>query len=240
MTKEPNQIALKELWQRGLSEYRQEGLRTRLEAKWPGDPNVAQISFAYPPTFQPGFVGRRYFKAPIRLVLLLRNPGEGRQEEHQRSNDDYLAQLEAFARGELGFVKLNDRIAEHALAWDVYGGKGIFQEDQDVRVPLIAEDVRPYISEVACLNYFPFKTRDDAKPRSRSSFLEHVWKTHVRRALELLEPMVLVRVPDTGSRQSFPEHPEPLEVPHPRARFGYYKLEQRWRPVTDELRRLGR
>ncbi len=143
---------------------------------------------------------------------------------------------------EFSFEELNDRIAEHALSWGVYGGKGIFLEDRDVRVPLIAEDVRPSISEVACLNYFPFKTRDDAKPkpRSRSSFLEHVWRTHVRRALELLEPTVLVRVPDTGTRQAFPKHPEPLEVPHPRARFGYYKLEQRWRPVTDELRRLAR
>lgn len=240
MTTETNQRALKELWQRGLSEYRQEGLRTRLEAKWPGDPNVAQLSFAYPPTFQPGYVGQRYFKARVQLVLLLRNPGEGRSEEHQRSNDDYLAQLEAFSRGELGFEELNARIAKHALSWGVYGGKGIFQEDRGVRVPLISKDVRPSISEVACLNYFPFKTSGDAKPRMRSSFLEYVWKTHVRRALELLEPTVLVRVPDTGSRQSFPKHPEPLEVPHPRARFGYYELEQRWRPVTDELRRLGR
>lgn len=55
------------------------GLRERLSEKWPYDANVKdRISYDYPPTFQPGYVGPRYFAARQRVVLIAQNPGEGR------------------------------------------------------------------------------------------------------------------------------------------------------------------
>jgi hypothetical protein len=248
LTKELNRTTLEELWQQALSDYRQEGLRARLEAEWKGDPNVPRIS-CYPPTFQPGYVGRRYFETRVKLVLLLQNPGEGRGEEDQRSNDDYRTQLEAFSRGEFGFEELNNRIADHALTWNIYKGKGLFREAPAVRLPLIADDVRPSITEVAWLNSFPFKTRHNADPLKRPGFLEHAWRSFVWPALELLEPGVVARVPGTDifSRTTnpptidvrlgaLPGPPEVLEVAHPSHRWPIER-ERRWRTITDELRR---
>ncbi len=250
MTTEPKQAALEKLWRQSLSDYKQDSLQERLEAEWKGDENVPRISFKLSPTFQPGYVGKKYFQARVKLVLLLQNPGEGRGEEDQRSNVEYLAQLEAFARGEFGFEKLNDRIKEHVLSWNVYEGKGLFREDPDVRVRLIAEDVRPSIYEVACINCFPFKTRNDVDPLKQPGFLEHAWRSHVWPTLELLEPAVVARVHRTNifSRRNtsptidvrlraFPGPPEVFEVDYPGNYKPYSEREESWRPVTDALRR---
>ena len=245
MTKEPNRTILEELWRRALLRYRQEGLRERLEAEWGSDPYVAQIS-EKPPTFQPGYIGRRYFEAQARLVLLLQNPGEGRKPEQERSNSIYLAYLESFGRGEIGFEELNDHIADQMLNWDIYKSKGLFQEDRKPRDErsLIAEDVRPSIAEVACLNFFPFKTRGELKRKAHSPLLEHIWTSHVERTLELLEPAVVARVPATNvlpniatRLRDLPGPPDIFEVGHPRNRKRFSEREQSWRPVTDALRR---
>jgi hypothetical protein len=56
------QDEVEELCRRALQEYRQEGLRERLSEKWPYDRTVKdRISYDYPPTFQPGYVGPHYF-----------------------------------------------------------------------------------------------------------------------------------------------------------------------------------
>jgi hypothetical protein len=248
LTTEPKQAALEKLWRQSLSDYKQDGLQERLEAEWKGDKNVLRIS-EKPPTFQPGYVGKKYFRARVKLVLLLENPGEGRGEEDQRSNVEYLAQLEAFARGEFGFEELNDRIEGHALTWNIYKGKGLFREAPAVRLPLIADDVRHSITEVAWLNSFPFKTRHNADPLKRPGFLEHAWRSFVWPALELLEPAVVARVPRTDifSRittpptidvrlRALPSPPKVLEVAHPSHRWPIER-ERKWRKVTDELRR---
>jgi hypothetical protein len=221
-----------------------------LEAEWKGDVNVPRISFKYRPTFQPGYVGKNYFQARVRLVLLLENPGEGRKEEDQRRNADYLAQLEAFARREFSFEELNDRIKKLALSWNVFKGKGLFREARAVRLPLIAEDVCPSITEVAWLNSFPFKTRGDVDPLKRPGFLEHAWRSHVWPTLELLQPAMVAWVPKAAifSRttnnlptidallMALPGPPEVLPVAHPTHRWPIER-EHSWRKVSDALRR---
>src|SRR5262245_7836191 len=123
------QDEVEELCRRALQEYRQEGLRRRLSEKWPYDGNVeARISYDYPPTFQPGYVGRRYFASRHRVILIAQNPGEGSDPYSVAKNVEYLAKLEAFAEGNAGFEDLNHLVAQHHLGWRIYEGKGIFRE----------------------------------------------------------------------------------------------------------------
>ena len=106
-----------------------EGLQERLANRWPGDDNVdGRIAYGYPPTFQPGYVGPRYFAAERRIVLVGQNPGEGSDPVSKRMNREYRAKLEAFVRGEIGFEDLNSLIASHMLRWAIFKGKGIFRE----------------------------------------------------------------------------------------------------------------
>ena len=53
-----NQTSVEELWRQALHTYHQEGLYEHLSEEWPGDGNVTgRISYEYPPTFQPEYVG---------------------------------------------------------------------------------------------------------------------------------------------------------------------------------------
>jgi hypothetical protein len=99
------QDEVEELCRRALQEYRQEGLRERLSEKWPYDPTVKdRISYDYPPTFQPGYVGPRYFASRHRVVLIAQNPGEGSDPFSVEKNREYRAKLGSFAQGMQGLT----------------------------------------------------------------------------------------------------------------------------------------
>jgi hypothetical protein len=181
--------AVERLWREALWDNRQEELRERLSEKWPGDTNVNFIAYKYPPSFQPGYVGPRYFASAHRILLVGQNPGEGRAAASV--DRDYSGALEAFAEGEIGFEELNGRVASHMLRWSVFKGKGIFRESDAGRISLLDEDVRPSIEAVAYLNFFPYKTSGNEKPPS-SFFQQRVWKTYVRPLVDLLAPALII------------------------------------------------
>jgi hypothetical protein len=107
---EPNdkRRAIEGLWRETLQTYREEGLEERLTDEWPDDGNVNdRIAYGYPPTFQPGHVGPRYFAVERRIVLVGQNPGEGSDPVSKRMNLEYQFKLEAFVREEVGFEDLN-------------------------------------------------------------------------------------------------------------------------------------
>jgi hypothetical protein len=92
MSTSSKQEAVEALWRQTLSAYRQQGLRERLSKDWPGDRNVSErLAYEYPPTFQPGYVGPRYFGSRMRTVLLGLNPGEGSQPGAVARDRRYLA-----------------------------------------------------------------------------------------------------------------------------------------------------
>jgi hypothetical protein len=235
-----NQEPIEELWRSALSEYREEGLKGRLKAKWPYDPNVTErITYDFPPTFQPGYVGKRYFEGRHRIVLLGKNPGRGTDPEAKEKNRAYRADLESFARGEIGFEDANHSIASHVAWWRIYAGKGVLREGGADRVSLIAEDVRPSIQDIAHLNFFPFKSVEDADPLD-SPFREHVWRTYVQRMLELLRPTVIVRYSSSDSVASalrrLPGSPKVFRVLSPAARSSYAQRVESWEKVSEHLR----
>jgi hypothetical protein len=181
--------AVERLWREALWDNRPEKLRERLSEKWPGETSVNSIAYRYPPSFQPGYVGPRYFASTHRILLVCQNPGEGRAAVSV--DRDYSAALEAFAEGEIGFEELNGRVAWHMLRWSVFNGKGIFRESDAGRIALLDEDVRPSIEAVAYLNFFPYKTSRNEKPPS-SFFQQRVWKTYVRPLVDLLASALII------------------------------------------------
>lgn len=183
--------AVEQLWREALLDNRQEELRERLSERWPGDTNVNLIACDYPPSFQPGYVGPRYFTSANRILLVGQNPGEGRAAASVEMDRDYSAALEAFAEGEIGFEELNGRVAPYMLRWSVFKGKGIFGESDAGRISLLDDDVRPSIEAVAYLNFFPYKTSGNEKPPS-SFFQQRVWKTYIRPLVELLAPALII------------------------------------------------
>lgn len=186
-----NRMAVEELWRQSLSAYREEGLEERLRTGWPRDPNVVQrITYEYPPTFQPGFVGPRYFESERRIVLLGQNPGGPRSGDEERL---YHARLEAFGRREISFAEVNEFLASFIPGWGVFAGKGIFRESGADKAPLIAEDVRPSIREVGYVNHFPFRLPNRHRKPRKTSFQKHVWAEYVWPLLQLLEPALIIR-----------------------------------------------
>jgi hypothetical protein len=238
------QDEVEELWRRALQEYRQEGLRERLSEKWPYDANVnARISYDYPPTFQPGYVGPRYFASRHRVVLIGQNPGEGSDAFSVAKNVDYQAELEAFAQGSAGFEELNHLVAEHHLAWRIYEGKGIFRKGGAGRMALLDEDVRLSIAEVAIANWFPFKTCRNRTP-FKTPFRQHVWTTYLLKLVELLAPTLVVPMGAwCGAREAeelraLAGSPKVIRVQHPSAR-NPQDLQKSWTPLSSYLRGLA-
>src|SRR5215217_4221538 len=118
------QQAVEVLWRRGLSDYRQDGLRERLREEWPGDRNVnARIAYQYPPTFQPGSVGPRYFDQGHGIVLMGQNPGEGSDRASIEMNREYLSALMAFSQGDIGFEDLNSESRRTCSGGPSSGGR---------------------------------------------------------------------------------------------------------------------
>jgi hypothetical protein len=239
------QDEVEELCRRALQEYRQERLRERLSEKWPYDANVnARISYDYPPTFQPGYVGPRYFASRHRVVLIAQNPGEGRDPVSVAKNVEYRAKLEAFAQGSAGFEDLNHLVAEHHLGWRIYEGKGIFREGGVGRMALLDEDVRPSIEEVGIANWFPFKTAGDQGPSKASPFRQHVWRSYLLRLVELLAPTLVVPMGAwCGAREAeelraLAGSPKVIRVQHPSAR-NPQDLQKSWSPLSSYLRGLA-
>jgi hypothetical protein len=192
MSTNQQQAQAEELWRQALRDYREEGLQVRLADGWPGDGSVnGRISYGYPPTFQPGYVGPRYLATERRIVLVGQNPGEGSDPDSKRMNREYRAKLEAFLGREIDFKDVNGLIASHMLRWRIFKGKGIFREGGAGRVALLADGVSPSIEEVSYMNYFPFKTSENRPPLKASAFRPHLWTTYVARLLELLEPSVI-------------------------------------------------
>lgn len=243
------QEAVEELWRQALQDYRQEGLRQRLSEEWPGDSNVdGRITYEYPPTFQPGYVGPRYFASEPRIVLMGQNPGEGSDPASVEMNLEYRAKLEAFACGDIGFEDLNCLIASHILRWSVFNDKGIFRESGAARMFLLDDGVRPSIQEVGYVNYFPFKTSANRPPLRASTFRVHAWRTYVGRLLELLEPTVIVPMGAWCSRsveaelRSLAGSPEVIPVWHPsdyNVNTRPWELRSSWEPVSRYLHGLG-
>jgi hypothetical protein len=240
--------AVEQLWREALWDNRQDDLRERLSEKWPGDTNVTMIAYEYPPTFQPGYVGRRYFASAHRILLLGQNPGEGRAAASVEMNRDYSAALGAFAEGEIGFEDLNSRVAKHMLRWSVFNGKGIFRESDTDRIALLDDDVRPSIEALAYLNYFPYKTSRNEKPPS-SFFQERVWKTYVRPLVDLLAPALIIPMGVSWFKGSVEEElratagsAEVIRVLHPAERninTRRPQLQASWTSLSEYLRSLA-
>ena len=194
--------AIEQLWKSNLITYSQDGLKDKLTATWPMDRNVVErISYRYPPTFQPGYVGRNYLEAHQRVVIVSQNPGEGSDPVSQNLNLDYRAKLEEFAAGRAGWKDLSDFIASQMLQWKVFRNKGIFLESGDDRIELLPTDLRPSIYAVSYVNAFPFKTVGNRKPL-RSPFRAHVWQEYVQPLIELLRPTIIVRFPESDDLES--------------------------------------
>jgi hypothetical protein len=248
MSTDAKRTAVEELWQQALQTYREDGLRGRLAEGWPGDSNVNErITYEYPPTFQPGYVGSRYFASGRRMVLVGQNPGEGSDPTSIGMNREYRTKLEGFARGEIGFEDLNRLIGAHMLRWSVFHAKGIFREGGAAKMSLLDDDVRPSIRDIGYVNYFPFKTSENRPPLKASSFRVHSWTTYVGRLLELLEPSVIVPMGAWCTRSVEAElrglagSPEVIAVWHPsnyNANTRPQKLRATWEPLSGYLREL--
>lgn len=248
MSTNQQQAQVEELWREALRTYREDGLEERLTDQWMGDSNVnGRISYEYPPTFQPGYVGPRHFAVERRIVLVGQNPGEGSDPVSMRMNREYRSKLEAFERKEDSFEDVNGLIASHMLRWRVFREKGIFREGGAGRVSLIADDVRPSIGDVSYVNYFPFKTSENCPPLKASAFRLHLWTTYVARLLELLEPSVIVPMGAWFSRSVEAElkrlagSPEVIAVWHPsdyNANTRPRGLQVTWEPLSTYLRGL--
>ena len=237
-----NRAAIEELWRRALTTYREEGLEERLKAEWSQDANVTErITYEYPPTFQPGFVGPRYFGSERKVVLLGQNPGGPRSGGEERL---YHARLEAFDRREISFAEVNEFLASLIPGWRVFAGKGIFRESGAHEASLIAEDVRPSIREVSYVNHFPFRLPNRYRKPRKTSFQKCVWAEYVWPLLKLLKPTLIIRYlwsdgVDTDLR-SLVGSSSVVPVFHPsvtnmRARPA--ALTQSWEPVSEHLRR---
>lgn len=240
--------SVEELWRRALSEYREEQLSERLSTAWPGDGNVAErITCEYPPTFQPGYVGPRYFAQRHRIVMVGQNPGEGSDPVSRGRDSEYRAKLEAYLQEQTDFEDLNTLIASHMLRWDVFVGKGIFRENGSGRITLLDEDVRPSIHDISYVNYLPFKTSGNRSPLKTSPFRRHIWAAYVGYMVGVLEPTVVVPLGSwcTGSVEAelraLPGSPEVMRVWHPstyNVNTRPLELRATWEPLSRYLRAL--
>ncbi len=226
------------LWRKALQDYSQYGLEDRLKQKWQNDQNVERISFQYPPTFQPGYLGGDYWQQTKRLLILSQNPGEGSSYEAQHWDAHYSDVLKRFADGLLSWEELNREVAGEILKWGTFAEKGIFAESGDSRISLLDPSVRPSIHGIAYMNTFPFKTVANQAPAS-SPFLIHVWKTFVRQTIQALAPTFIIRFPgsDRFERElsQIPGIEAVVRVWHP----SDYNLNTRRNQLAESWKRLN-
>ncbi|MDA2930730.1 hypothetical protein MYX84_12435 [Acidobacteria bacterium AH-259-O06] len=237
---------IKVIWKKALKSYEQQTLEERLRDRWADDRNVFErISYEYPPTFQPGYVGPAYFESGKRILMLGQNPGEGSSPIHQSWNVGYTQQLADFANDQTSFEELNALIASEMMRWRIFRGKGIFRENGDERVALVPERIRPSIRSVAYVNAFPFKTINNSRP-FRTAFFRRIWSSFVFEVITYLKPHVIIRFPDCDDRAqdliSLEFNPTVVRVWHP----SDYNLNTRreqlmksWNPIRSCLEGTG-
>lgn len=219
-------VQIETLWREYLQVHAESRIRNELQTNWGDDPNIVQgrIQFAYPPTFQPGYIGKHFFESPSRILFIGYNPGEGRLQASQNEDRILSTQLAAFAEGQLSFDKLSDFLGAHIVKWPIYRDKGIFSETGDSRIALLPEGLRPSILSAALLNLFPFKTVSNKKPLaghggSSASLKTQMWECFVKPTIEALAPKFIVRYPDSDQYASGLENlksqPRVVRVWHP-------------------------
>ncbi len=242
-----SKIAL--LWREYLQEYADPRIQSILRTNWSSDPNIVQgrIQFGYPPTFQPGYIGKRFFESRSRILFIGYNPGEGRRQASQDEDIALARQLTAFAEGHLSFTQLSDFLGTHVIKWPIYREKGIFSETGDASISLLPEALRPSVFSVALLNLFPFKTVGNRSPLtgrggSGASLKTHMWERFVKPTIQNLAPRFIIRYPDSdqyvahlGKLESQPHivrvwHPSDYNLSAQRE-----KLTKSWLPLAAEL-----
>jgi hypothetical protein len=244
-----NTAAIEVLWQKYLRAYAQPQICSELQSRWGNDPNVVQarIQLGYPPTFQPGYIGTRFFEASARVLFIGHNPGEGKLQSSQDEDKALSKNLNAFAEGQLSFTQLAAFQAGHVIKWPIYREKGIFLETGDASIALLPTALRPSIQAVALLNLFPFKTVSNKKPLSgyggsTSSLKAHMWECLVKPTIEALDPRFIVRYPDSDQYlpqlEQLKSKPRLVRVWHPSdysLSAQRNKLANSWSPLATEI-----
>lgn len=196
-------VGIEDLWREYLRVYADPGVSSELQSRWGADPNVVQgrVQFAYPPTFQPGYVGARFAESDSRILFIGDNPGEGKQFSSQVDDAVLDKQLTGFREGHLSLAELSAFQSGHVTKWPIYREKGIFSETGDASIALLPKPLRPSVQSVALLNLFPFKTKDNKPPLSgyggSNSLKTHMWECLVKPTIESLAPRVIVRYPSS-------------------------------------------
>jgi len=227
-------------------EFQDPNLQQSLHARWPNDINVAdRISYRYPPTFQPGFVGTQYGNAPS-IAFLGYNPGEGSNEEAIVEDKIFSLRLRDFADGKLLFSEYNSFLAGHVFQWNIYRDMGIFQEHGDSTLSLLPPDLRPSVHSVALLNAFPFKTRDNKRPLRRSALATALWNEFTFPTLKTLAPDIIVHYPDSvhlaPSLRQITKHVVQVWCPSYNAMVRPRELKAAWHNLVDamaEIKAMG-
>lgn len=241
--------AIEVLWREYLRAYAEPRIKDELQSRWGADPNVVQgrIQLAYPPTFQPGYVGTRFVESRTKILFIGYNPGEGKLQSSQEEDKTLAKQLNAFAEGRLSLMQLSAFQGNHLVKWPIYREKGIFSEAGDTRIALLPKALRPSVQSVALLNLFPFKTTDNKKPLagygdSKTSLKGHMWECFVRPTIEALTPNFIVRYPDSDQycRQlkQLKSKPRIIRVWHPSDRnlsAQREKLEKSWLQLVEKI-----
>ena len=242
-------VAVEALWREYLRAYAESRIKGELQRRWGADPNVVQgrIQFAYPPTFQPGYVGTHFVESRSRILFIGYNPGEGKLQSSQEEDKTLTKQLHAFAEGQLSLTQLSAFQGSHLVKWAIYREKGIFSETGDTRIALLPTALRPSVHSVALLNLFPFKTAGNKKPLpgygdSSTSLKVHMWECLVRPTIEALAPSFIVRYPESDSYlprlEQLKSKPRIVRVWHPSDRnlsTQRERLAKSWLPLAAEI-----
>jgi len=241
--------AVEALWREYLHAYAESRIKGELQGRWGADPNVVQrrIQLAYPPTFQPGYVGTNFVESRSRILFIGYNPGEGKLQLSQEEDKTLTKKLNAFAEGQLTLTQLSAFQGSHLVKWTIYRDKGIFSETGDTRIALLPTALRPSVQSVALLNLFPFKTAGNKKPLvgyggSSSSLKVHMWECFVRPTIEALAPSFIVRYPDSDpylpQLEQLKSKPRIVRVWHPsdyNLSAQREKLAMSWLPLAAEI-----
>jgi hypothetical protein len=241
--------AIENLWRKYLNLYGEPQVRTQLVQHWGNDPNISsgRIQFCFPPIFQPGYVGAKFFESRCRIVFLGYNPGEGRLSKSQDEDRVFAQELSAFANGRTSLAQLGQSQANHMVKWPIYEGKGILSEAGDSRISLLPRLARPSIQSIAILNLFPFKTVHNRKPfigcrGTSASLSSEMWDCLVKPTIESLTPDLIVRYPESdrysSQIESIQSKPRTIRVWHPsdyNLRAHRSRLQEEWKRLADDL-----
>lgn len=230
------------LWTNWLAKFPQRNLQQRLMKCWPDDPNLGRISFAYPPTFQPGYVGKNYGRGR-RILFVGYNPGEGRTASDA---DAKLAKaICRLADGKLSFQEYNQHLFTQIESWVIYRGVGVFREHGPstmARAPhgLLPEAARPSLDTVALVNAFPFKTVGNSRPLCAGALASLFWQEFTVPMISALKPDAIVYftgLPKSRQRALHSLCGNAFRVWHPsyNSRTRPERLASEWQPFAEFL-----